>query len=107
MKIDRCPTCHRRKTRSSHANALYWALLHRMAEGIRPRGQAYSADSWHLWAKSRFLGCDDVRLPSGKVLPVARSTAGLDVAEFADYLDRVQAWANERGVWLEDHEAAA
>lgn len=78
-----------------------------MSEQIKPSGVTYSADSFHLWAKSRFLGCTDHKLPSGKTITIPRSTAGLDVAEFSDYLSRVEAWANERGVYLEDMEGAA
>lgn len=101
---ERCPSCHRRLTRSSDANRRYWALLHLVADKLRPGGIAYSADQFHAYYKSRFLGCDDVKLPNGKTLTIPRSTAGLDVAEFSEYLDAVQADAAARGVWLEDAE---
>lgn len=101
-KPDRCPTCHRKHRRSHPQNARYWALLHVMSEQIKPEGSTYSADQWHLWAKSKFLGCDDVRLPSGKVLTIPRSTADLDTGAFADYMTQVEAFANERGAFLED-----
>lgn len=45
---------------------------------------------------------NDVILPSRKVIQVPVSTADLEVPEFADYFDKVQAFASERGVWLED-----
>lgn len=105
--ITRCPTCKRRMVRSNEANRRYWALLHALSEKIRPAHNVYSADSWHLYCKSRFLGCDDHALPGGKSMTIPRSTAGLDVAEFSDYLSRVEAWANEHGVFLEDMEGAA
>jgi hypothetical protein len=62
----------------------------------------HSAETWHLWARSKWLGCDDFKLPSGKTLTIPRSTAGLDVAEFSDYMTAVEAWANEHDVYLED-----
>lgn len=99
---DRCPACKRKYRRSHPQNSRYWAILHAMSDRIKPQGQTYSADTWHLWAKSRFLGCDDVKLPSGKVLSIARSTADLDVAEFSNYMEQVEAFANERGCFLED-----
>lgn len=99
---DRCPTCHRRRTRTTNANARYWLLLHAIADGIRPGGQSYSADQWHVYCKSRWLGCYDVALPNGKTLTLPRSTAGLSVDEFNDYMGRVEAWAGERDVWLEE-----
>ena len=104
MRVDRCPSCHRRLTRSNEQNRLYWALLHLLADKVKNKGQSYSADTWHLYCKSRFLGCDDHVLPSGKTLTLPRSTASLDVAEFGEYLDKVQAWAAERDVYLADLE---
>lgn len=106
-RTDRCPTCKRRHTRTSEANRRYWALLHAMSERLHPRGQTFSADTWHLWAKTKFLGCDDYVLPSGRTHTEARSTAGLDVAQFNDYMTQVEAFANERNVYLEDMENAA
>lgn len=107
MRTDRCPTCKRRLTRSSEANRRYWALLHAMAEKIKPRGQTFSADAFHIWAKSKWLGCTDTVLPSGKTMTQPNSTASLDVGQFGDYLTAVEAWANEHGVFLEDMENAA
>jgi hypothetical protein len=107
MRVDRCPTCRRRLTRSSESNRKYWALLHAMAEKMHPRGQTFSAETFHLWAKSKWLGCIDYVLPSGKTLTVPNSTANLDQEQFGKYLDKVQAFANENGVYLEDEENAA
>ena len=101
-RSDRCPACRRRITRSSEANRRYWALLHVMSERIKPRGQTYSADTWHVWCKSKWLGCDDLILPSGKTLTLPRSTSELDTAEFNAYMTAAEAWANERGAYLED-----
>lgn len=105
MRVDRCPTCRRRIKRSTQANRLYWLLLHEIAERVKPSGQSYGAEVWHTWAKSRFLGCDDVTLPSGKTMTIPKSSADLDVSEFADYVDKVEAWAAERGIFLADREA--
>lgn len=99
---DRCPTCRRLYVRSHSQNARYWALLHLLSEKLRPKGQSFSPETFHLWAKSKFLGCDDFILPNGKTMTIPRSTAALDVAEFCDYMTAVEAWANEQGVYLED-----
>lgn len=107
MKPTRCPTCKRLHKRSHQANARYWLLLHRMAETIKPDGVSYSADTWHAWAKSRFLGCEEIKLPNGRTLSIPNSTADLSVSEFGDYMTKVEAFANERGAFLEDNEWAA
>lgn len=104
MASDRCPTCRRRFKRSSEANRRYWQLLHAMAEKLRPNGQTFTADTWHLWAKSKWLGCVDHILPNRKTVTIPNSTANLDVVEFSDYMTQVEAFANERGVFLEDME---
>lgn len=100
--LARCPTCHRRIKRSNQANARYWLLLHELSSRLRPGGQSYSAEQFHAYYKSRFIGCDDVRLPNGKVLTIPRSSADLDTGEFADYAAQVEADAAERGVYLAD-----
>ena len=65
-------------------------------------GETYSAESFHKYYAGKILGCEDVRLPNGKTLQIPRSTADLDVAEFSEYFDAVQADANERGVYLDE-----
>ena len=105
-KIDRCPACGRRKTRSHEANRRYWLLLHLIAERVKPGGLSYSAEQYHIYFKSRFLGCDEVMMPNSKTAVIPRSTAVLDVSEFNDYMTQVEAWATERDVYLVDMEAA-
>jgi len=104
MRGERCPTCHRRMTRTVDQNRRYWALMHRLAERLRPRGQEFSAETYHLWAKSKWLGCIDYVLPSGRTLTIPNSTAALDTQQFSDYLTQVESWANEHDIYLEDME---
>lgn len=106
LKPERCPACGRKQRRSQPQNALMWTLLHMIAEKIEPGGKSFSAETWHNYFKSRFLGCDEMTLPNGKTLERPRSTAALDVAEFSDYMTKLEAWAAERNVWLADLEAA-
>lgn len=106
MTPDRCPTCKRRHRRSTDANRRYWAIVHRVAELLKPQGHNYSADSWHVWFRSRFLGCKDFVLPNGKAFSIPHSTAELDVSEFSTYMTQVEAWANEHDVFLEDEALA-
>lgn len=102
MKLERCPTCRRRMRRSTQANSRYWLLLHRIAEHLKPEGQSYSAESYHLYFKSRYLGCEDMKLPNGKVLTIPNPSSELDVPEFNDFMTQVEAWAAERDIYLED-----
>lgn len=72
-----------------------------MSDLLKP---VHSAESYHLYYKSRFLGAHDVKLPNGRTLLVVESSADLDTQEFNDYMTKVEADANERGVFLEDLE---
>lgn len=102
MKAERCPTCKRRYTRSHPANARYWLLLHLISERLKPQGAAFSADTWHTYMKSRFLGCDEHTLPNGRQLQIPRSSANLDVAEFNEFMTAVEVWATEHDVYLDE-----
>lgn len=102
MAHERCPTCKRRMRRSSEANRRYWMLLHLLSDKLKPNGQTFSAEQFHLYYKSRFLGARDEPLPNGKTLLVVESSADMDTAEFSEYMTKVEADANERGVFLED-----
>jgi len=77
-------------TRSGEANRrLLGAAARHAEEGSSRGGQAFSADSWHVWAKSKWLGCTDHILPSGKTLVIPNQHGGgLDVAEFSDYMTK-------------------
>ena len=99
---NRCPTCRRVIKRSGEANRRYWLLLHTIAEKVKPDGAQYSAETWHTYWKLKLLGGNDVTMPNGKVIVVAKSSAELDKGEFHDYACQVEAWANERGVYLDE-----
>lgn len=103
--MKRCQTCGRREKRSAEANRRLWLLYHALAAKLHPDGKSFSADSFHVYYRSRFLGCDDVALPNGRVLTIPRSTRDLDTEEFNDYMTQVEADANARGVFLDEMEA--
>lgn len=106
-KITRCPTCNRPHKRTHPQNARLWLLYHALADGLRPGGASYSAETWHRYCASKFLGCDEIALPNRKTLLIPRSTSALDVAEFNEYMEKVEAFAAEHDVWLADREYAA
>lgn len=105
-RFERCPTCHRRLKRSSEANRRYWLIMHTISDKLRPQNVQHSPEVWHTYFKSRFLGCDEVVMPNKKTLLLPRSSADLDVAEFADYMTQVEQWAAEHDVYLADMELA-
>jgi hypothetical protein len=100
--MERCPQCGQKPRRSNPANRRYWLLLHTLAAKLKPDGNEYSAETYHVYYKLKFLGADDVKLPNGKVIAVPKSTAELDKAEFHEYAFMVEHDANERGVYLDE-----
>jgi hypothetical protein len=105
VAVERCPTCGRRHKRSHPQNARYWLLIHAIADKIKPQNVQHSPEVWHCYFKSKFIGCDEVVMPNKKTLLLPRSSADLDVGEFAEYMTQVEQWAGEHDVWLADMEA--
>lgn len=89
-----------RARRSAAANAFMWsAVLAQISEQVEIDGKAYTAETWHEWAKREFL--PDVTasgkqkweaLPGGE-LRLAIGTSDLNDFEFGQYLERLQAHA--------------
>jgi hypothetical protein len=96
-----CPSCGRQEPRSSEQNKRYWAILALLSE--KPvQGVIFSSMAWHEYFKLKFLGADDIKLPNGKILVRGKSTADLDKPEFSEYMQRVEIWALEHGVFLDE-----
>ena len=75
--------------RSLDQNARYWGLVAQVAEQASVDGKQFSAEAWHELLKREILGLVD--LPGGQTM--GRSTATLTVAEFAEFMTKVEAWA--------------
>lgn len=103
----KCPNCGRSSRRSSEANRRYWSLINLLSEQLKPNGQSFSPESWHLYCKGRFMGMRDITLPSGQVVTVPLSSADLDTQEFHMYMTEVEVWCAENGIYLPDMQEAA
>lgn len=77
---------HRAK-RSPDQNARLWALYHEIAKGT-----GHSADEIHEAMKAKFLPPAQVTVKD-EVLLVPGSSRKLDVAEFIEFMEQVEAWA--------------
>lgn len=83
----------RREKRSGAQNRLLWAIYTAIADAT-----GHTPEEIHEACKAMFLPPEVVKLGEREVL-VSGSTAKRDVPEFSDYVERVQAWAqNEMGV---------
>jgi hypothetical protein len=89
-------TEHKAK-RSLDQNSLYWRRLSEIAEQAWIDGRQYDRDAWHHYMGSQFLPMRET--PGGELVPV--STTTLDVADFTEYLNKIEAFvATELGVEL-------
>ena len=52
--------------------------------------------------KAQWLGFMEFRKPDGQVIQVLKSTADLDVAELNDFMTQVEAFAAQKGIYLDD-----
>ena len=98
-----CPTCGQRKRRSLPQNSRLHALFTRVSENVRAKdGEFHSAMWWKTMFKAEWLGFMEFRKPNGDVIQVLRSTADCEVGELNDFMTRVEAYAAQKGIYLED-----
>ena len=86
-----------KSTRSTQANARYWAMLTEISEQVHPEGKTYSPETWHEYFKARFIG-KDVLILDGEPFLVAKTSTKLKVADFGDYMTQVEAWGIDHEV---------
>ena len=86
-----------KSTRSREQNAYYWALLEDIERQAYHNGRQYDKEVWHEHFKREFIGLEE--MPKGP--PMAKSSAKLNVSEFAAFITQVEACATqELGVVL-------
>ena len=89
---------HKEK-RSSDQNRRYWAILNEIAAGAWIGGRRYGADAWHEFFKAKMIGLEEI--PDGRSVGI--STTTLSVAEFAEYMTKVEAYAvDEFGIEIDE-----
>lgn len=87
--------------RSVSANALYWQWLTQMANHFSRKGNKYTRDDLHDVMRHKFLGSTEPRTVGRTLIPAQiRSTTGLNVSEFCEYMTRIDAWAQDQGCYL-------
>lgn len=79
--------------RSVDQNKRYHALLRDLAAVAWINGRQYGPEAWAEYFKQELIGWDD--LPNGQRRGL--STTTLSVAEFGDYMTKIEQWAAENG----------
>jgi len=85
--------------RSTDQNKRLWKLLNVISDGAWIDGRKFSPEAWHEQFKRQFIGVEE--LPQGGAVGI--STASLSVAEFGDYMAKIERWAYEQfGIEFEE-----
>lgn len=88
------------RRRTKEQNAYYFGVVLRdIAEQAWVNGEQFGAAAWHEHFAEQFAPREELRLPSGRLVTHRKSTKDFTVAEFGEYLTKVQASAgNDFGV---------
>lgn len=92
------------KRRNAEQNRRLWGFVYRcIADQAMVNGRHFGADVWHEHFARMFAEHDEVTLPDGEVILKRKSTADMSVRAFAEYMERVTAYAaTELGVVFHD-----
>lgn len=77
--------------RSIDQNKRYWAILNEIAANAWVSGRQFSTEAWHEFFKAKLIGYEET--PDGRQIGI--STTTLAVAEFGDYMTRIEVYAAE------------
>ena len=77
--------------RSVDQNRRYWAILRHIAKNAWVNGRQFSDKAWHEHFKREFIGLEE--LPDGSWFGI--STTQLCVADFTEYMNKVELYAVE------------
>jgi len=91
-----------KQKRRDAQNRRYWAILHQIAEQLKINGNILIAETWHEWAKRRFIGIKEIPLPDGEIIVMGMTSTELEIPEFNDFMTMVEAWAIDQGVIFND-----
>lgn len=88
------------RRRTLEQNARLWAAVYsQIAEKAWIDGRQFSKEVWHEWFAERHMPRVEMVMPDGEIRSRRKSTTELTVAEFAEYMHKVEAEAaTELGV---------
>lgn len=82
------------RRRTAEQNAYYFGVVLRdIAEQAWVNGERFGTAAWHEHFAEQFAPREEIRLPSGRLVTRRKSTKDFTVAEFGEYLTKVQASA--------------
>lgn len=87
-----------RRKRSNPQNAFYWGcVIPRIQLMFEEAGSSVSAEEVHDFLRSECRITREIIDPLGEVHSTLRSSTELDTSEWEDWMEKIRAWAGERG----------
>jgi hypothetical protein len=84
-------------------NKLLHAMLRDLADNLTVNGRRFSQEAWKELFRQRFIGTEEIELPTGERIERGISTTTLNMAQMAEALTQFQAWlASEHGYLAEE-----
>lgn len=81
---------------------LFHSMLGDAAEQVVVEGRKFSALAWKEYFVRKFIGTEDVTLPTGEIITQRKSTTSLTVEEYSTLIDQTMAeLASEHGYLAE------
>lgn len=82
------------KRRTLEQNAYYFGfIIEQIADQVWIEGRQYDKAVWHEYLAGMFADPVEIPLPDGTILTRRKSTSEMTVAEFTEYIQKVEAYA--------------
>ena len=99
----KCKLCGQEPKRSLPQNNRLHLLFTEIAANVPASdGLYHPAMWWKACMKAQWLGFNEYRKSNGDIIYELKSTADCNVAELNDFMARVERWAAEHDIWLQD-----
>jgi len=98
-----CPACGRHEKLSDPQRDRYFAMIGNLLQ--HPKLTHLTKQQLDLYFRDKFLGSEEIVLPNGKVITQPHRLnrkQGPDVPTMSEFMDKIQAWCSEVGVWEVD-----
>jgi NinB protein len=97
-----CPTCGQSPRRSLPQNSRLHKLFQLMSEHFKGKDGLYHPHQWwKVMCKYKWLGYNEYVGANGTIYAL-KSTADCDVEELNNFMNEVERFCAERGVYLQD-----
>jgi hypothetical protein len=81
-----------KQKRTIDQNRMLHALVNQLSAEVWIDGKQFGPEAWKEHVRQKFIGTEEIELPDGRRIERGISTTTLDVADFSELLEQLQAW---------------